>query len=276
MPTSGNGNDGILPADVAAECNDGGSAQRPVADYFSPNNQLSHASSGTGQPFGGHTARLMKAPWSPTGARLKLPREDGPPLNATTDGDPQFPTRARKLPDDNDMGATGTARSAGDRAGACRPRRAEWRRFGSGRRSAAHTEPKSGRNGNARRKPPLPRPPTQSAKPCGATPSLAELAKQLAIDMTPEDACVSRSWTRTNYRCSRPVRRRRMIGRAPCCRKLHHSYRSCRRQFPSLDIPTRHLMPGSARPIGNCPVSVPMPHDVCLRTPDWLTHVFEP
>src|SRR5271157_1945693 len=27
-----------------------------LADYFSPNSLLSHASSGTGQPFGGHTA----------------------------------------------------------------------------------------------------------------------------------------------------------------------------------------------------------------------------
>src|SRR5690348_2603485 len=30
--------------------------RKGLADYFSPNNLLSHASSGTGQPFGGHTA----------------------------------------------------------------------------------------------------------------------------------------------------------------------------------------------------------------------------
>src|ERR1700709_2946262 len=30
--------------------------RRGLADYFSPNNLMSHASSGTGQPFGGHTA----------------------------------------------------------------------------------------------------------------------------------------------------------------------------------------------------------------------------
>src|SRR6202453_3591485 len=29
--------------------------RKGLADYFSPNNLLSHASSGTGQPFGGHT-----------------------------------------------------------------------------------------------------------------------------------------------------------------------------------------------------------------------------
>src|SRR5271168_1856158 len=30
--------------------------RKGLADYFSPNNLMSHASSGTGQPFGGHTA----------------------------------------------------------------------------------------------------------------------------------------------------------------------------------------------------------------------------
>src|ERR1700694_5203411 len=30
--------------------------RKGLADYFSPNSLLSHASSGTGQPFGGHTA----------------------------------------------------------------------------------------------------------------------------------------------------------------------------------------------------------------------------
>src|SRR5580704_13680405 len=30
--------------------------RKGLADYFSPNNLISHASSGTGEPFGGHTA----------------------------------------------------------------------------------------------------------------------------------------------------------------------------------------------------------------------------
>src|ERR1700728_5326108 len=30
--------------------------RKGLADYFSPNNMMSHASSGTGDPFGGHTA----------------------------------------------------------------------------------------------------------------------------------------------------------------------------------------------------------------------------
>src|ERR1700753_3059064 len=30
--------------------------RKGLADYFSPNNLMSHASSGTGDPFGGHTA----------------------------------------------------------------------------------------------------------------------------------------------------------------------------------------------------------------------------
>src|ERR1700727_3768607 len=32
------------------------SQRKGLADYFSPNSVLSHSSSGTGQPFGGHTA----------------------------------------------------------------------------------------------------------------------------------------------------------------------------------------------------------------------------
>src|SRR6201986_2013873 len=30
--------------------------RKGLADYFSPSNLMSHASSGTGEPFGGHTA----------------------------------------------------------------------------------------------------------------------------------------------------------------------------------------------------------------------------
>src|SRR5580658_2124189 len=42
--------------------------RKGLADYFSPNNLLSHASSGTGQPFGGHTVYDQGAMVSDRGA----------------------------------------------------------------------------------------------------------------------------------------------------------------------------------------------------------------
>src|ERR1039458_4686505 len=42
--------------------------RKGLADYFSPNNLLSHASSGTGQPFGGHTVFDQGAMVSDRGA----------------------------------------------------------------------------------------------------------------------------------------------------------------------------------------------------------------
>src|SRR5579863_795815 len=42
--------------------------RKGLADYFSPSNLLSHASSGTGEPFGGHTAFAEGALVSDRGA----------------------------------------------------------------------------------------------------------------------------------------------------------------------------------------------------------------
>src|SRR5580698_5858294 len=61
--------------------------RKGLADYFSPNNQLSHASSGTGEPFGGHTAFDEGAMVSDRGT-VEITEGKRPPLNATKDGDP--------------------------------------------------------------------------------------------------------------------------------------------------------------------------------------------
>jgi chemotaxis protein MotB len=57
--------------------------RKGLADYFSPNNLLSHASSGTGQPFGGHTVFDQGALVSDRGAVQvivgKRPVVDDPP-----------------------------------------------------------------------------------------------------------------------------------------------------------------------------------------------------
>ncbi len=81
--------------------------RKGLADYFSPNSQLSHASSGTGDPFGGHTAFDEGAMVSDRGT-VEINDGKRPPLDATVDGDPQVQTRARRRAADMDEGATST------------------------------------------------------------------------------------------------------------------------------------------------------------------------
>ena len=60
--------------------------RKGLADYFSPNSQLSHASSGTGQPFGGHTAFDEGALVSDRGA-VEIITGKRPVVDRTEDGD---------------------------------------------------------------------------------------------------------------------------------------------------------------------------------------------
>ena len=60
--------------------------RKGLADYFSPNNVLSHASSGTGQPFGGHTAFDEGALVSDRGA-VQVVTGKRPLIEHTEDGD---------------------------------------------------------------------------------------------------------------------------------------------------------------------------------------------
>src|SRR3984957_12647804 len=61
--------------------------RKGLADYFSPNNQLSHASSGTGDPFGGHTAFDEGALASDRGAVQAIAGTRPTPLDPS-DADP--------------------------------------------------------------------------------------------------------------------------------------------------------------------------------------------
>src|SRR5271166_3156846 len=60
--------------------------RKGLADYFSPNSSLSHASSGTGQPFGGHTAFDEGALVSDRGA-VQVAEGKRPPIEASEDGE---------------------------------------------------------------------------------------------------------------------------------------------------------------------------------------------
>jgi chemotaxis protein MotB len=155
--------------------------RKGLADYFSPNNLMSHASSGTGEPFGGHTAFDEGALASDRGT-VQVNEGKRPPLDAIDDSEAQVLTRARQ--------------AAGSKTG-------------EQQADAAMADPSP--IGQVQRgvveDPDAIRPPTQAeieaekarqeksafekaAEDIRAAvhgdPALAELAKQLAIDMTPE------------------------------------------------------------------------------------------
>jgi chemotaxis protein MotB len=60
--------------------------RKGLADYFSPNNLMSHASSGTGEPFGGHTAFDEGALVSDRGS-VEITNGKRPVIDRTEDGD---------------------------------------------------------------------------------------------------------------------------------------------------------------------------------------------
>ena len=60
--------------------------RKGLADYFSPNNLMSHASSGTGEPFGGHTAFDQGALVSDRGS-VEVVTGKRPTIDRTEDGD---------------------------------------------------------------------------------------------------------------------------------------------------------------------------------------------
>jgi chemotaxis protein MotB len=153
--------------------------RKGLADYFSPNSQLSHASSGTGQPFGGHTAFDEGAMVSDRGT-VEINDGKRPPLNATVDGDPEVRTRAQKFtedtgatdadpnPDAPQLVAAGQFRGT-TQDGNRQPNRAEIQAEKERQEKAAFAKAAD-----------------EIRAAVAGDPALAELAKQLAIDMTPE------------------------------------------------------------------------------------------
>jgi chemotaxis protein MotB len=171
--------------------------RKGLADYFSPNSLLSHASSGTGQPFGGHTAFDEGALVSDRGA-VQISQGKRPVVERTEDGDDPVYTefhRARSgdgvgkgpVADDQDaddtdekpLGQKGTLPAPGpggaflaDHQGQSDPRPVTQAEIAAekARQEKAAFEQAANDIREAVR----------------SDPTLAELAKQLAIDMTPD------------------------------------------------------------------------------------------
>ena len=165
--------------------------RKGLADYFSPNNLLSHASSGTGQPFGGHTAFDDGALVSDRGSveivsgkRPPVPPPDdtdadaadshGPSANdaADTHGNPgsgQAALRVGPNPDAQNLAGTAAVMDSKMHDGGRKPTPAELRVEQEKQEKAAFEVAAQ-----------------QIRDAVKADPALADLARQLSIDMTPD------------------------------------------------------------------------------------------
>jgi chemotaxis protein MotB len=172
--------------------------RKGLADYFSPNNLMSHASSGTGEPFGGHTAFDEGALVSDRGS-VQITSGKRPVIERTEDGDDPVYTefhRARTgegvgrgpMADDQDaddatdeksLGQKGNRPAPGPGGGSDVERQGQpdVRPFTAAEVAAekAHQE-----------KAAFEQAAEQIRQAVRSDPALAELSRQLAIDMTPE------------------------------------------------------------------------------------------
>jgi chemotaxis protein MotB len=155
-----------------------------LADYFSPNNQLSHASSGTGQPFGGHTAfdngALVsdrgsveiiagKRPIKPPSDEVESETESSDQTHEFTQHGPQaHPTEGEKHPAKG-AAPTGQADNGKAAVAARQPTEAEIRAEKERQEREAMAKAAE-----------------QIQQAVRDDPALAEIAKQLKIDMTPD------------------------------------------------------------------------------------------
>jgi len=179
--------------------------RKGLADYFSPNNLLSHASSGTGQPFGGHTAFDDGALVSDKGS-VQITEGKRPPLDNSEDGETQVFTRPHKPGRDDvtdpsdahmdpaliDPSLTGQARTGGpaEKAGpdgtGVPSDGTSQSADAAGTRSRAPTQAEIQAEKARDEKAAFEQAAEDIRKAVRDDPALAELAKQLSIDMTPE------------------------------------------------------------------------------------------
>ncbi|MDR3533588.1 MAG: flagellar motor protein MotB [Rhodopila sp.] len=172
--------------------------RKGLADYFSPNNLMSHASSGTGEPLGGHTAFDQGALVSDRGS-VQITAGKRPVIDQTEDDDDSaYPENhhsrsgegvgkgpmtddqdADDAPDERPQGQKDTRPAPGP-GGASDVRRAEQPDVQPGAPADAAAE-KAGQEKAA-----FEQAAQQIKDAVRGDPALAELAKQLAIDMTPD------------------------------------------------------------------------------------------
>ncbi len=169
--------------------------RKGLADYFSPNNLLSHASSGMGQPFGGHTAFVEGALVSDKGS-VEIIQGKRPPVHEVEPGDtevvrkPQGPNGEETGSDTREAGRPLTGQAAlrmghaPDATGLAGTAQVQGEQAVDGSRPPSEAEPKA--ELERREKEAFEAAAEQIREAVRSDPALADLAKQLAIDMTPE------------------------------------------------------------------------------------------
>jgi chemotaxis protein MotB len=169
--------------------------RKGLADYFSPNNLMSHASSGTGEPFGGHTAFDEGALVSDRGS-VQITSGKRPVIERTLDGEDPVYTELHRAPSGEGVGQGPMAddQDADDARPLGQP--ATRPAFGPGGASAIQRDaPPESRpdvqgDGAAEKaraeKTALEQAAQQIRDAVRQDPALADLGKQLAIDMTPD------------------------------------------------------------------------------------------
>jgi chemotaxis protein MotB len=170
--------------------------RKGLADYFSPNNLMSHASSGTGDPFGGHTAFDSGALVSDRGA-VQVIQGKLPVIERTEDGQDPVHTEFHRAKsgdgvgigpvvddqdadaDDKPMGQKGTrpAPGPGGASDMARDGQPDARPITAADLAAEKARVEKVAFEQAAQ---------QIQDAVRSDPALADLAKQLTIDMTPE------------------------------------------------------------------------------------------
>ena len=158
--------------------------RKGLADYFSPNNLMSHASSGTGEPFGGHTAYDNGAMVSDRGA-VEINEGKRPPLKPIDDPDPNVYTPAQNSPTDR------PAQAATDIPDPALADPAMVGQLSRGTGPAPYdggepTKAQIAADKERHEKAAFEKAANEIRDAVRNDPALADLAKQLAIDMTPE------------------------------------------------------------------------------------------
>ena len=145
--------------------------KRGLADYFSPTNHLGITTSGSGAPLGGTTPNSAGVMTSDRGAVDITKTQPYPVTDDDDTGDTPTQTETSKIP------GTATRPSASDRG------------FQAGRKQNESKSPKEGDKqveSDRAEKRAFEQAATQIRDTVAADPALADVAKQLAIDITPE------------------------------------------------------------------------------------------
>jgi chemotaxis protein MotB len=150
--------------------------RKGLADYFSPSNLMSHASSGTGDPFGGHTAFDQGALVSDRGS-VDISEGKRPPPEPGEEGESRV-SALTKNPGTADPSAPNADPAASDPSGAGP--------LGIGQLGRDATQAEIAAEKVRQEKLAFEKAADDIRAAVHDDPALASLAKQLSIDMTPE------------------------------------------------------------------------------------------